>query len=145
MEQQFLGGFIKNIFFVFIVLTYWVRLCWWYNKVLLHVSALACFYTFLVHLKKAPQSGLGSMQQSSLHENVVFSVCTRMGNAAYIIVITWSSISGLDTLYHFRFNISCGVVVRVRSHQEKFQVIVLPGRKGGRNFFGGKGQFSRMS
>ena len=35
--------------------------------------------------------------QSSLHENVVFSVLARMGNAAYIIFIMWSSISGLDT------------------------------------------------
>ena len=28
-----------------------------------------------------------------MHENVVFSVCLRMGNAAYIIYIMWSSIS----------------------------------------------------
>ena len=35
--------------------------------------------------------------QLSLHENVVFSVCSRMGNAAYIIFIMWSSISGLNT------------------------------------------------
>ena len=34
--------------------------------------------------------------QSSLHENVVFSVCAHMDNAAYIIVIMWNSISGLD-------------------------------------------------
>ena len=32
--------------------------------------------------------------QSSLHENVVFSVGVRMGNATYIIFIMWSSISG---------------------------------------------------
>ena len=61
--------------------------------------------------------------QSSLHENIVFSVCAHMGNAAYIMFIMWNSISGLDTWYHFRFNISCGVAVKVRSHQEKFQVI----------------------
>ena len=36
--------------------------------------------------------------QSSLPKNVVFSVCFRMGNAAYIIFIMWSSISGLNTL-----------------------------------------------
>ena len=35
--------------------------------------------------------------QSSLHENVVFSVCLPMDNAAYIIFIMWSSISGLNT------------------------------------------------
>ena len=61
--------------------------------------------------------------QSSLHENVVFSVCAHMDNAVYIMFIMWHSISGLDTWYHFRFNISCGVAVKVRSHQEKFQVI----------------------
>ena len=35
--------------------------------------------------------------QSSLHENVVFSVCALMCNAAYVIFIMWNSISGLDT------------------------------------------------
>ena len=59
----------------------------------------------------------------SLHLNVVFFLCALMGNAACIIFIMWNSISGLDTWYHFRFNISCGVAVMVRSHQEKFQVI----------------------
>ena len=29
--------------------------------------------------------------QSSLHENVVFSVCARMCNAAYVISIMWNS------------------------------------------------------
>ena len=38
--------------------------------------------------------------QSSLHENVVFSVCAHMDNAAYIIFIMWNSISGLDAWYH---------------------------------------------
>ena len=57
------------------------------------------------------------------------------GNAAYIIFIMWDSISGLDTWYDFWFNISCGVVVKVRSHQEKFQVIFLWGGEGGRNSF----------
>ena len=60
--------------------------------------------------------------QSSLHENAIFSVCARMGNAAYIIFIMWNSISGLDSCYHFRLNISCGVAVTVRSHQKKYQV-----------------------
>ena len=32
--------------------------------------------------------------QSSLHENVIFSVCGRMDNASYIISIMWNSISG---------------------------------------------------
>ena len=32
-----------------------------------------------------------------LLSHVVFSVCSRMGNAAYIIYIMWSSISGLNT------------------------------------------------
>ena len=35
--------------------------------------------------------------QLTLHENVVFSVCARKGDAVYIIFIMWSSISGLDT------------------------------------------------
>ena len=50
-----------------------------------------------------------------------FSVSARTCNAAYVIFIMWNSISGLDTWYHFRFNISCGVAVKVSSHQEKFQ------------------------
>ena len=37
-----------------------------------------------------------ALHKSSLHENVVFSVCARMGNAVYFIFIMWSSISGLD-------------------------------------------------
>ena len=41
------------------------------------------------------------------------------GNAAYIIFIMWDSISGLDTWYDFWFNISCGVVVKVRSNQKR--------------------------
>ena len=48
--------------------------------------------------------------------------CT-MYNAAYIIFIMWNSTSGLDAWYYFRFNISCGVVVTLRSHQIEFQVI----------------------
>ena len=59
--------------------------------------------------------------QSSLHENVVFSVCAFMDNAAYIIFIMWNSISGLEPWYHFRYNISCGVAVTVRSHQKTFR------------------------
>ena len=43
--------------------------------------------------------------QSSLPENVVFSVCAHVGNAAYIIFIMWNSISGLDAWYHLRLNI----------------------------------------
>merc|ERR1711954_134661 len=46
-----------------------------------------------------------------------------MYNAAYIIFIMWNSISGLDAWYYFRFNISCGVAVTLRSHQIEFQVI----------------------
>ena len=59
--------------------------------------------------------------QSSLHENVVFFACALMDNAAYIIFIMWNSISGLEPWYHFRFNISCGVAVTVRSHQKNFR------------------------
>ena len=57
----------------------------------------------------------------SLHQNVVSSFCAHMGNAAYIIAIMWNSISGLDTWYHFQFNISCGVAGKVRCHQENFR------------------------
>ena len=59
----------------------------------------------------------------SLHENVIFSVCGHMGNAAYIIFIMWNYISGLEAWYHFLFNISCGVAVAVRGHKKKNQVI----------------------
>ena len=55
------------------------------------------------------------LHQSSLHENVFFSVCARMGNAAYITFIMRNSISSLDTREHFRFNISCPVSVEVSS------------------------------
>ena len=47
-----------------------------------------------------------------------------MCNAAYIISFMWNSISGLDTWYHFRFNISCGVPVKVRCHQNKYEVLI---------------------
>ena len=60
--------------------------------------------------------------QSSWHENVVFSVCARLCSAAYVISIMWNSISGLDTCYHFRLNISCGVAVTVGGHPKKHQV-----------------------
>ena len=56
--------------------------------------------------------------QSSLHENVFFSVCARMGHAKYIIFIMWNSISGLDAWYHFRFKISCGMAVTGTSHKK---------------------------
>ena len=59
--------------------------------------------------------------QSSLHKNVIFSVCAHMGKAVYIIFIMWNSISGLEPWYHSRFNISCGVAVEVRSHQKNFK------------------------
>ena len=58
--------------------------------------------------------------QSSLPENVVFSVCAHMGNAAYIIFIMLNSISSLDAWYYFQFNISCGVAVTGTSHHQKF-------------------------
>ena len=60
--------------------------------------------------------------QSSLHENIVFSVCARMCNATYVIFFMWNSISGLDACYHLRLNINCGVAVTVRGHQKKYQV-----------------------
>ena len=56
--------------------------------------------------------------QSSLRENVVFSVCACLGDCAYIIFNMLNSISGFDAWYHFRFNISWGVAVMVRSHQK---------------------------
>ena len=39
-----------------------------------------------------------------------------MDSGAYIILIMWNFISGLDAWYHFRFNISCGVAVTGKSH-----------------------------
>ena len=61
--------------------------------------------------------------QSSLPENVVFSASARMDNAAYNIFIMWNSISCLSAWYYFRFNVSCGVAIIVRSRQIEFQVI----------------------
>ena len=45
------------------------------------------------------------LPKSSLHENVVFSICARMGNATHIISIMWNSISSLDACYHFPFSL----------------------------------------
>ena len=49
--------------------------------------------------------------ETSLHRNVVFTFCARMGNATYIIFIMCNSISSLDIWFHFQYNISCGVAV----------------------------------
>ena len=57
--------------------------------------------------------------QSSLHENVVFSVCLCLGNATYNIFIMINSISGLEAWYHLWFNISCGAAVKVRGHRKR--------------------------
>ena len=54
----------------------------------------------------------------SLHLNVVFSLRARMGNAVCIRFIMWNSMSPLEAWYHFRFNLSRGVAVTVRGHQE---------------------------
>ena len=63
-------------------------------------------------------------------DEVIFSVCACLGNAAYIIFIMLNSISGLDAWYRFRFNISCGVAVMGRSHQKIFRYL-SKGREGG--------------
>ena len=60
--------------------------------------------------------------KSFLHKNVVFSVCVRVCNAAYVIIIMWNSISGFDACYHFGLNISCEVAITVRSPQKIYQV-----------------------
>ena len=61
-----------------------------------------------------------------------------MGNAAYIIFIMWNSISGLDTRYHFRFNISCGVAVMMRGHQKKHRYFLKGGEGGYTKIFEGR-------
>ena len=75
--------------------------------------------------------------QSSLHENVVFSVCVCVVNAAYIIFIMWNSISGLDAWYHFRFNISCGLAVMEKSHKKISGNFLRGGERGKKNWRGG--------
>ena len=50
--------------------------------------------------------------QMFLHAYVVFSVFACMDNGVYIIFIMWNSISGLNTWYHFLFNIGCGEAVK---------------------------------
>ena len=74
--------------------------------------------------------------QLSLHENVVFSIAC-IDNAAYIMFIMWNSISGLDTWYHFQFNISCGVAVMVRSHKKNSGNFLRGGERGKKNWRGG--------
>ena len=71
--------------------------------------------------------------QSSLHENVVVSVCACLSNALYIIFIMLNTISGLDAWYRFRFNISCGVAVTVRGHTKN--QVIIKGRGGGKKKF----------
>ena len=51
----------------------------------------------------------------------------------HIIFIMWNSIFGLD--------ICCGVAVKVRSHQEKFQIIFYGEGRGTEKFFGWEGNF----
>ena len=72
-----------------------------------------------------------------MHENVVLSLCARIDNATYIVFIMWNSISGLDAYawYHFRFDISCGVAIMVRSHQDKKSGNFLKGVEGGNFVF----------
>ena len=79
--------------------------------------------------------------QSSLHENVVFSVPEHMGNAAYIIFSMWNSISGLDAWYHFCFNISCCLAVTVRGPQNKISDNFLRGGEGGKKNLEGREHF----
>ena len=82
-------------------------------------------------------------EQSSLHENVVFSVSARIGNTTYIIFIMWNSISGLESWNHFRFNISCGVAVTVRGHKKNKTQVIFQARAGGgpKKNFEGRGNF----
>ena len=63
------------------------------------------FYLITHHKNGGSQSGISKSlcKKLSLHENLVF--------AANIIFIMWNSVYGLDTWYHFRFNISCVVAV----------------------------------
>ena len=79
--------------------------------------------------------------QSSLHKNVVVSVCVRMDNAAYIIFIMWNFILGFEAWYHFRFDLSCGVAVTVRSHQKEISGNFLTGGGGGGDIFEGWANF----
>ena len=37
-----------------------------------------------------------ALRESPLHENVVFSVCARMGSAAYILSVMWKSIDNIS-------------------------------------------------
>ena len=68
----------------------------------------------------------------------LFPLCAHGPCRMYIIFILWNSISGLEAWYHFRSNISRGVAVTVRSHQEKFQVIFQgDGRGAKKNWRGG--------
>ena len=56
-------------------------------------------------------------------------LCKKM--SSFLFVRAWAmriyyiyhvtSISGLDSRYHFRLNISCGVAVKVRSLQKNFR------------------------
>ena len=68
-----------------------------------------------------------------------------MGNTTYIISNMWNSISGVDTRLHFRFNIICGVAVKVRGLQKKSGNFVIGEGGGGQNCCWVGGQFFRTS
>ena len=53
--------------------------------------------------------------QSSLHENVVFSVCACLGNAAYIIFIMLNSTKHTCLICKYSFNTQ----IKLREHKEK--------------------------
>ena len=58
-------------------------------------------------------------------------LCMKM--LSFLFVRTWAMLRVYYVYhveFHFRCNISCGVAVKVRSHQEKFQVIFSWGGEG---------------
>ena len=69
--------------------------------------------------------------QSSLKENVIFSVCALCGQCRIHHIYHME--------FHFWFNIISGVAVRVKGHQQKNQVIFKEG--GQKKFLEGRANF----
>ena len=78
--------------------------------------------SWLFFARKKKNNRNGGIWQSGISKSLAEYVQRPLCFVAYVIFIMWNSISGLDTCYHFRLNISCGGAVTVRSHQKKYQV-----------------------
>ena len=86
-----------------------------------HFFYRKCFFSSCKFFRNMSSAVCASSMYSRL--------CMKMSSFLFVracavprIFIMWNSISGLDTCYHFRLNISCGVAATVKGHPKKHQV-----------------------